>query len=651
MPPPRKTNPEQTIWLKDRLSAFRQAQRDSETGPWGLLMCQQWYAEWPIEDEIWGPGNWPATPWSPEDMEKKEKACIAKQKQLISWFRNNARSTSVQKPASAPVGPKGKGKRALQEVELYSKLYYNEKVKRTVEEELANLKAVRNVTSIEPDERLKIVREQTKASLRQESDSVKALLAEAHAEEKERARALAQAYKTGSVEEEGRMPAQYQHAIDTAPGDIRRALDPIAAASGCIYTVVLSGPMPVDGGAIGSLSVHSGTTVTGHNFGDVTPHYREEFVRPHVRFAKGIFPVDVRQQRALPPASTGLSCSDRPVASASEPSTTPVSSQMSTRVPSRQPSLEAHVIATPSVILEERDKHTGLGTLSPLKETSIKPSECTSSLPQVGVPGEGASLVPNLASFVPDLSWQGGIDTFTGNTWSAVMPSGTAMGAGWGPMYNMSGAQLSFGNAPMPFSFDMSGPQLSFGNQLASINMSGAPTDFAFNELFTGLGPLMPMATDAAGASIGPNAEAPPPASVLARPPSVLSGLPTPTGAVAHTELQPAAPYVPQLVLPEVIAPTQPPTVTPTQPVSPIATEPPAPVSAPASTESPAQPETEAVITTRTGRVSRARPAADGSYPTRPGVTQKPKPRPVKKGNATANENSEAPATKKQKSC
>ncbi len=110
----------------------------------------------------------------------------------------------------APAGPKAKSKRALQVVEVYSKLYYDKKVKHTVEEELAKLKSVRNVDSIEPKERLAIVRSHTKASLQQADDDVKKAVAEAHAEEKERTHALAQAYKTGNVQEEGRTPEQYQ---------------------------------------------------------------------------------------------------------------------------------------------------------------------------------------------------------------------------------------------------------------------------------------------------------------------------------------------------------------------------------------------------------------------------------------------------------
>ncbi|TFK82049.1 hypothetical protein K466DRAFT_444761, partial [Polyporus arcularius HHB13444] len=266
MAPPRKTKPEQTAWLNDRIPAFRQSQKESESGSWVLAMCQAWYEEWPIEDEIWGPDVRPPLPLSPEDKEKKEHASAAKQKQLISWFRNNSRSTSIQKSESAPAASKGKGKRSLQEVEIYSKLYYKEKVQANVDEELANLKAVRNVTAIEPPERLKIVREHTKASLEQESEDVKQKVAQAYAEEKERTRALALAYKKGKAGHLNSTSSEYWlrlmtmptsscafSAIDTAPRDIRRALDPIAAASGCIYSVVLTGPMPVDGGAIGSL--------------------------------------------------------------------------------------------------------------------------------------------------------------------------------------------------------------------------------------------------------------------------------------------------------------------------------------------------------------------------------------------------------------
>ncbi|TFK78361.1 hypothetical protein K466DRAFT_570886, partial [Polyporus arcularius HHB13444] len=483
MAPPQKTMPEQTTWLQDRIPAFRQAQKDAESGPWSLAMCQDWYAEWPIEDEIWGAGKWPPTPLSPEDKEMKEQACIAKQKQLINWFRNNTRNGAVKKLESAPARPKGKNKRALQEVEVYSKLYYDEKVKPVVEEKLASLKADRNVDSIEPKERLAIVRSHTMASLQQAGDDVKKAVAEAHAEEKERTRALAQAYKIGIVQEEGRTPEQYQHAIDSAPGDIRKALDPIAAASGCIYTVILSGPMPMDGGAVGSLSVHSGKTITGHNFAEVTPKYRDDFVRPHVRFAKGLYPIETRQERALPPAATGLYCLGEADMSAPRPSASMPSSQGATRAASRATSPVEHVIATPSVILDERDKHTGLGSWSLQEDMpAVDPTEGG----KAGEHSEGAPAADLLLA---------GFDPVTGNAWPTPMTStGTTMDMS-GPVsvgntsmqfnifgdplvtgYNMSGAEVSFGNQLT--GYNMSGAEVSFGNQLTGYNMSGAEISF-----------------------------------------------------------------------------------------------------------------------------------------------------------------------------
>ncbi len=46
----------------------------------------------------------------------------------------------------------------------------------------------------------------------------------------------------------------FRSAIDQAPDDIRRLLTPVHANTGCSIMVIVTGPMPEDGGAIGSFA-------------------------------------------------------------------------------------------------------------------------------------------------------------------------------------------------------------------------------------------------------------------------------------------------------------------------------------------------------------------------------------------------------------
>ncbi|TFK79890.1 hypothetical protein K466DRAFT_569975 [Polyporus arcularius HHB13444] len=239
--------------------------------------------------------------------------------------------------------------------------------------------------------------------------------------------------------------------------------------------------------------------------------------------------------------------------------------------------------------------------------------------------------------------------------WSAGTSNGAAMGAGWGPMYTMSGAQLSYGNAPIPFGYHMSsGPQLSLsvGHQLASLDMNAGPqhsfgdqlvdfelpvafqnqsSDFSYNELFTDLGPLLTGTVPSSHESDG----------II---------VPTAGALLPVTNQQPAHPATPaQLpVPPEVIALMQPSAAAVSSVPAEPPTEPPAPVTDFIDPVA-AQPEALAPVTTRTGRVSRAPAAPDVSYSEQP-KSAKPKPRPVKKNKTAAEEgHPEAPAAKKKK--
>lgn len=91
---------------------------------------------------------------------------------MREWFRNNSKgkttpgSSSTGKALSALLGQRARGTRDLKEVEVYSKLHYESKVKPLVSDALKN-------NPVQPTQRLSAVRQHTTDCFADESEEVK----------------------------------------------------------------------------------------------------------------------------------------------------------------------------------------------------------------------------------------------------------------------------------------------------------------------------------------------------------------------------------------------------------------------------------------------------------------------------------------------
>ncbi|TFK90692.1 hypothetical protein K466DRAFT_563401 [Polyporus arcularius HHB13444] len=350
----------QLDWLADQAVGFREAQKKTETTPWFAGMTHAWLTKYREEDALWGKDHW-ERPFSLEQTEQLAAAIEARKAKLYNWFHNHGHKTSRVKGQSEPKPqklPRIKHRRALQEIELYSHRYYKSRVKANVKKELKRLKKEQGVKTLPSDVRLEVVRRYTANAFENETPEVRAEIAAGAAEEKEQARLLAEANKKGTIVDVDviRTPQEYQYAIDQAPDDIRRLLTPVHANTGCSIMVIVTGPMPEDGGAIGSFAVHFGENASGHNFAQVTPGFREQYARPHVLFAKGLYPEEVRRERALPSSDV-----HEELTQASRPSIAGgVGSSSTSPLPALASSSKE--IATPLFILDDGAKGKGSST-------------------------------------------------------------------------------------------------------------------------------------------------------------------------------------------------------------------------------------------------------------------------------------------------
>ncbi|KAJ2976198.1 hypothetical protein NUW54_g11606 [Trametes sanguinea] len=315
MPPPRWASDEQSLWLVRRRSDWRQARKSGQTASFIANTHNAWSQLWSDRTRLFGDKD----TLSEEEERELGKAVKARQtafapQQLRTWYQNHG-SQHSDGPGNEPsvVLPKVKGTRALQQIEVYSKQYYHSKIKPVVEEEIRRVKHQNGIQKLSPQERLDIVRRCTRECWEAEDPAIRQEIADMHLEDKARMQELTEACKSSSTgPTEDRTAEQYQHAIDNAPAMIERALAPIRAMTGGVITVLWSGPVPEDGGAIGSFAVHQGQNPSGHNFAQSTPSFSQSIVLPHVQFARTVFPPEVRQRRVLQTATESRNSSPKP---------------------------------------------------------------------------------------------------------------------------------------------------------------------------------------------------------------------------------------------------------------------------------------------------------------------------------------------------
>ncbi|TDL14285.1 hypothetical protein BD410DRAFT_809861 [Rickenella mellea] len=323
MAPHRWASPDQLKWLRAKLPLFLSSVQGGSRERFWASSFEEWFAKYPeshkpIQKIYTEPEETPenCTPEeTPEEMPeetpdgdktemeiKRQTNLQLRRGMLENWFKNN-RGIGNKKTRAAPQVKVDRVKKRLkQDVELFQKRYYDELVKPEVEKVLeANKKAGQKVATIV------VVREKTKLAWASASEEVRLEVAEmqkAQQKEKEDEEEL-----TISGSAVIRTESQIQKSIENIAPNLQPYLDQMAADTGYQFFVVGAGPEPKAGNTIQVVSLHTGKTELGTNFGNAYPRFDEDVCEPFVDFVKKATPNSTK--RTAPDAvADGLSLDD-----------------------------------------------------------------------------------------------------------------------------------------------------------------------------------------------------------------------------------------------------------------------------------------------------------------------------------------------------
>ncbi|KAH9836219.1 uncharacterized protein C8Q71DRAFT_724057 [Rhodofomes roseus] len=304
MPAKPWVTPEQHEWFQTKKEAFLGAQKIAKVTAFLTEAEAQFWEQWPELPGLFGP-EITVQDLSDEQLETYRNALQKRKLQIRAKFYNDQAKTRHEKlktlSLSAVISAgKSTSTRVPQEVEVYSKLYYRDKVKESVEEEIKNGQGSKN-------KNIGVVRRETALAFEAETDEVKAEVKAFVQKVKE---ATAAESKERPVE---RTPQRYQSAINDLPRFLEYVLLYLAEETGWALTVMGGGPCPEEGGAIQTFAYHVGTTDAGHNFKQTYMNYQEAVMDPYARFLKAKYPPAERARRSLtlaaespPPANSNV---------------------------------------------------------------------------------------------------------------------------------------------------------------------------------------------------------------------------------------------------------------------------------------------------------------------------------------------------------
>ncbi|KAG2029347.1 hypothetical protein BDR03DRAFT_987819 [Suillus americanus] len=184
----------------------------------------------------------------PELAEVLKDAIKHRRKKLHEWFRNNTKGktrpggTLTSKVLSTMLGQRARGTQDLKEVEVYSQLHYESKVKPLVSEDIRENKLAL------PDQRLCAVRHHTSECFAKESEDVKD-------EVRIETQRINTARKLGSVAAgDDQTKEEIYRAIQELPVVLGQIFEELSTLTGgWHYSLVMGGPDPLCEGEIMTL--------------------------------------------------------------------------------------------------------------------------------------------------------------------------------------------------------------------------------------------------------------------------------------------------------------------------------------------------------------------------------------------------------------
>ncbi|KAG2058064.1 hypothetical protein BDR06DRAFT_968982 [Suillus hirtellus] len=292
MAPPRWMSTKQLIWLQNELPNYLQMQKEKKLPQFFELLFSRWFNHFPEEIELNSSPPCvkntsidehgravinsiietaqPDIINEPESTEQEDSESNSQLmqagKQHKEWFQNNSKgktipgSSSTSKALSALLGQHVQGTQDHKEVEVYSKLHYESKVKPLVSDALKN-------NPVQPTQRLSTVWQHTTDCFADELDKVKK-------EIQEETIHLNAARRLGDVVRQDLQTKEEVYKVD-----------------------------PLCEGNIMMLSYHHSKTADGLSFKACTPNFYEQYLSPFERHLGHIYGASSKSMLPVAPSS------------------------------------------------------------------------------------------------------------------------------------------------------------------------------------------------------------------------------------------------------------------------------------------------------------------------------------------------------------
>ncbi|TFY65470.1 hypothetical protein EVJ58_g1965 [Rhodofomes roseus] len=284
MPARRWTNDAELDFLQSKLESFRSFQLSHTLHRFWPDVNREWFLKFPEKPRVLPDVD--SEELSEEQNTRLQQAIKERKKKIYNWFNNqNCQQTRKAKAAHVNLNLfKPKNRRNLKDTEVYSRKYYEERIKPRVQEELSG-------RVVPKDERLEVIKRVTKEVYDGEDEELK----EEIREEINALRAMTGTQgKRGASE--GASPADIatevtdeqainavfcQAVLDDMPAIFRQILQELQRRTGWYFLILAAGEMPGSDGEVESMAVHQEGDDPEHHIGRLNS-FVGQFLKPFI---------------------------------------------------------------------------------------------------------------------------------------------------------------------------------------------------------------------------------------------------------------------------------------------------------------------------------------------------------------------------------
>ncbi|KAG2144654.1 uncharacterized protein EDB93DRAFT_1251522 [Suillus bovinus] len=297
MAPPKWTTAEQEAWLQPWYEKYlgKQSEKCRNYSNFFADLNEHWFDAFPEPR----PNN--CTTVGPLTKEEMDSAVDARKDKLYIRFKNNCGGSKAGRQAKAKatdafnavvrrITECEKPTRTLQEHEAYSKLYYADRIQKSVQETLKKAEEEQPLTN---GQHIALLKKETAALYADESEDVKSQVKEYIAAQKNQ---RMDRPETWSIEDQERN-------LTKLAAIVNQFIRGLADATGLAFSLLVGGPSAELGGLIDVWSFHVGHTKLGNDFSQAYPDFDSGIIAPFRDYLYRVYP----DAAMLKPGEMGMS--------------------------------------------------------------------------------------------------------------------------------------------------------------------------------------------------------------------------------------------------------------------------------------------------------------------------------------------------------